>query len=57
MFKEDLIKYLLIQGATVFYDDYAHHPTEIKELLKGVKEVYKKEEIVCCVSTTQNIKT
>ena len=31
---------------TEFYDDYAHHPTEIKELLNGVKEVYKKEEIV-----------
>ena len=32
---------------TEFYDDYAHHPTEIKEILKGVKEVYKKEEIIC----------
>jgi UDP-N-acetylmuramate--alanine ligase len=31
---------------TEFYDDYAHHPTEIKELLNGVKEAYKKEEIV-----------
>jgi UDP-N-acetylmuramate--alanine ligase len=31
---------------TLFYDDYAHHPTEIKELLNGVKEAYKKEEIV-----------
>jgi UDP-N-acetylmuramate--alanine ligase len=32
---------------TEFYDDYAHHPTEIKEVLKGVKKVYKKEEIIC----------
>ena len=31
---------------TVFYDDYAHHPTEIKELLNGVKEAYKEEEII-----------
>ena len=31
---------------TEFYDDYAHHPTEIKELLNGVKEAFKKEEIV-----------
>ena len=23
-----------------FYDDYAHHPTEIKEVLEGVKKVY-----------------
>ena len=32
---------------TEFYDDYAHHPTEIKEVLNGVKEVYNKEEIIC----------
>ena len=30
-----------------FYDDYAHHPTEIKEVLSGVKEAYKDHEIVC----------
>ena len=24
-----------------FYDDYAHHPTEIKVVLEGVKKVYK----------------
>ena len=29
-----------------FFDDYAHHPTEIKEVIDGVREVYKKE-IVC----------
>ena len=22
-----------------FYDDYAHHPTEIKSILEGVKEI------------------
>ena len=27
-----------------FYDDYAHHPTEIKEVLDGVKKVYKDYE-------------
>ena len=32
---------------TSFYDDYAHHPTEIKEVLKGVRAAYKKEEIIC----------
>ena len=32
---------------TDFYDDYAHHPTEIKEVLKGVRAAYKKEEVVC----------
>tara|TARA_B100000579_G_scaffold392066_1_gene367731 strand:- start:446 stop:1840 length:1395 start_codon:yes stop_codon:yes gene_type:complete len=30
-----------------FFDDYAHHPTEIKELVRGVKKVYKDEEIYC----------
>tara|TARA_B100000787_G_scaffold163614_1_gene145440 strand:- start:4493 stop:5887 length:1395 start_codon:yes stop_codon:yes gene_type:complete len=32
---------------TNFYDDYAHHPTEIKELLNGVRAAYKKNEIIC----------
>jgi len=32
---------------TNFYDDYAHHPTEIKELLSGVRAAYKKNEIIC----------
>ncbi|MDA7573324.1 UDP-N-acetylmuramate--L-alanine ligase [Candidatus Pelagibacter sp.] len=30
-----------------FYDDYAHHPTEIREVLNGVRAAYKKDEIVC----------
>ncbi len=30
-----------------FYDDYAHHPTEIRSVLTGVKNVYKNKEIVC----------
>ncbi len=32
---------------TKIFDDYAHHPTEISEVLNGVKEVYKKNEIIC----------
>ena len=32
---------------TSFYDDYAHHPTEIKELLNGIRAAYKKDEIIC----------
>ena len=32
---------------TSFYDDYAHHPTEITELLNGVSAVYKEKEIIC----------
>ena len=32
---------------TSFYDDYAHHPTEIKEVLNGIRAAYKKEEVIC----------
>ena len=30
-----------------FYDDYAHHPTEIKFVLEGIKKVYHKHDKVC----------
>jgi UDP-N-acetylmuramate--alanine ligase len=30
-----------------FYDDYAHHPTEIKVVLQGVKKVFKGHDKVC----------
>ena len=30
-----------------FYDDYAHHPTEIKEVLNGVRTAHKKNKIIC----------
>ena len=30
-----------------FYDDYAHHPTEIKFVLEGVNRVYKGYEKIC----------
>ena len=30
-----------------FYDDYAHHPTEIKEVLEGVNKVYHNFEKIC----------
>jgi len=29
-----------------FYDDYAHHPTEISSILNGVKKVYSKQKII-----------
>ena len=31
---------------TIYFDDYAHHPTEINELLKSIREVYKYKEII-----------
>ena len=30
-----------------FYDDYAHHPTEIKFVLEGIKKVYKGYDKIC----------
>ena len=30
-----------------FFDDYAHHPTEIREVLSGVSQVYKNYEKIC----------
>ena len=38
---------IFMHRETCFYDDYAHHPTEIKEVLNGVRAAYKKEEIIC----------
>ncbi len=29
-----------------FYDDYAHHPTEINSILDGVRNVYKERKII-----------
>ena len=45
-----------------FYDDYAHHPTEIKEVLDGIKNVYKDYEKVCIfqphrISRLKDLKT
>jgi len=34
-------------NGAIFFDDYAHHPTEIQELLKGVRQSYKEDEVVC----------
>ena len=33
-------------GADI-YDDYAHHPTEIKEVINGVNNSYKEKKIIC----------
>ena len=33
-------------GKIDFYDDYAHHPTEIKFLLDGIKSVHSNRKIV-----------
>ena len=54
--KEALKKFLGIQrrftkvftiGKKEFYDDYAHHPTEISAVINGAKQVNKKRKIIC----------
>ena len=34
-------------GKREFYDDYAHHPTEIKAVIKGARDVYSNRKIIC----------
>jgi len=54
--KKALKKFLGIQrrftkvfsvGKREFYDDYAHHPTEIKAVIVSARQVYKKRRIIC----------
>ncbi len=54
--KKALKKFLGIQrrftkvfsvGKREFYDDYAHHPTEIKAVINGARQVYKNRKIIC----------
>ena len=39
-------KIFTYNGADI-YDDYAHHPTEIREVINGVCNSYKKKKIIC----------
>ena len=46
---------------SLFYDDYAHHPTEISETLNAVKKSYIKKNIICIfqphrISRLKNLK-
>jgi|TARA_B110000211_G_scaffold215703_1_gene258139 UDP-N-acetylmuramate--alanine ligase len=37
---------IFIKDKNEFFDDYAHHPTEICSILDGVKKVYQKRKII-----------
>ena len=37
---------IFVKNKKEFYDDYAHHPTEIIAVLDGLKKVYKKRKII-----------
>ena len=54
--KKALKKFLGIQrrftkvfsvGKREFYDDYAHHPTEIKAVINSARQVYEDRKIIC----------
>ena len=54
--KKALEKFLGIQrrftkvfsiGKKDFFDDYAHHPTEISAVITSAREVYRKRKIIC----------
>jgi len=54
--KKALNKFLGIQrrftkvfsvGKREFYDDYAHHPTEISAVIESARQVYKDRKIIC----------
>jgi len=34
-------------GSKEFFDDYAHHPTEIQAVVNGARQVNKKRKIIC----------
>ena len=38
-----------------FFDDYAHHPTEIKSVLDSLKETNPKREIISIFQLRENI--
>ena len=37
---------VFIKNQNEFYDDYAHHPTEIASVLEGLRKVYKERKII-----------
>ena len=54
--KKALNKFLGIQrrftkifsiGKREFYDDYAHHPTEIKAVISSIRQIYEDRKIIC----------
>jgi len=58
---ERRFSYLFKHNDSIFFDDYAHHPTEISSVLDGVREFYKKKKIICIfqphrISRVKNLK-
>jgi UDP-N-acetylmuramate--alanine ligase len=45
------------ENGNIFYDDYAHHPTEIKASLSALREKHPDKEIVCVFEPHQQCRT
>ncbi|MEK7642554.1 MAG: cyanophycin synthetase, partial [Patescibacteria group bacterium] len=45
------------KAGRIFYDDYAHHPTEIKASLSALREKYPDRELVCVFQPHQQERT
>lgn len=45
------------KDSAVFYDDYAHHPSEIKASLSALREKYPDRELVCVFEPHQELRT
>ena len=59
---ERRFNYLFKHNDAIFFDDYAHHPTEISSVLDGVRQAYNKKEIICIfqphrISRVKNLKS
>jgi UDP-N-acetylmuramate--alanine ligase len=50
-------EYRLTIDKTDFYDDYGHHPTEIKATLKGFKEKWPNKKLLCIYEPHQYNRT
>ena len=42
--------FIFEHNKSIYYDDYAHHPTEINELLKSTRNVYRSKKNNICFS-------
>lgn len=45
------------KDGNIFYDDYAHHPTEIKASLSALREKYPEKKLVCVFEPHQELRT
>ncbi len=45
------------QNGNIFYNDYAHHPTEVRMTLNALKEEHPDKELICVFEPHQELRT